>query len=265
MKNSRSPFHCPGTPRGGSRPLPLLPLWKTQLCSAIFHLLRHRLAFGRRRTWVQVQHSWQAKLPWVWPHQLPISTPRLFLSWIWARHLTKRLVGSTQNPLISKPLKIKKFLLRTSRTFQQASHTDIQLLPRASPNANEAEPEILPRVPQPPRCMKTDYRRRWTEVTSSTYGDEDRPPKVPPREPLSQRSHRVTPADGVLKASVLLQRGHAPHTVLPLTPSISSGTLHRQNSEGSAHRVPRILPITENVQHMMGLRDHHTWTNMKPF
>ncbi|XP_058017285.1 ERBB receptor feedback inhibitor 1 isoform X1 [Ahaetulla prasina] len=115
---------------------------------------------------------------------------------------------------------------------------------RSSPSSDDDKPEVPPRVPLPPRPLKPDYRRWSAEVTSGAYSDEDKPPKVPPREPLPW-SHSRTPSPKTLPAYL--------HGVMPPTQSfapdpkyVSSKALQRQNSEGSAHKVPCILPIIEN-------------------
>lgn len=115
---------------------------------------------------------------------------------------------------------------------------------RASPNSDEDKPEVPPRVPIPPRPVKPDYRRWSAEVTSSTYSDEDRPPKVPPREPLS-RSNSRTPSPKSLPSYL---NGVMPPTqsFAPDPKYVSSKALQRQNSEGSASKGPCILPIIEN-------------------
>ncbi|KAF0880659.1 ERBB receptor feedback inhibitor 1 [Crocuta crocuta] len=115
---------------------------------------------------------------------------------------------------------------------------------RASPNSDEDKPEVPPRVPIPPRPAKPDYRRWSAEVTSSTYSDEDRPPKVPPREPLS-RSNSRTPSPKSLPSYL---NGVMPPTqsFAPDPKYVSSKALQRQNSEGSATKAPCILPIIEN-------------------
>lgn len=115
---------------------------------------------------------------------------------------------------------------------------------RASPNSDDDKPEVPPRVPIPPRPVKPDYRRWSAEVTSSTYSDEDRPPKVPPREPLS-RSNSRTPSPKSLPSYL---NGVMPPTqsFAPDPKYVSSKALQRQNSEGSAGKVPCILPIIEN-------------------
>lgn len=117
-------------------------------------------------------------------------------------------------------------------------------LHRASPNSDDDKPEVPPRVPIPPRPVRPDYRRWSAEVTSSTYSDEDRPPKVPPREPLS-RSNSRTPSPKSLPSYL---NGVMPPTqsFAPDPKYVSSKALQRQHSEGSASKVPCILPIIEN-------------------
>ncbi|KAM4613284.1 ERBB receptor feedback inhibitor 1a [Polymixia lowei] len=101
------------------------------------------------------------------------------------------------------------------------------------------KPEVPP--PIPPRPIKTiDYRRWSAEVSSGTYSDEDRPPKVPPREPLSGGSSR-TPSP---KSLPMYINGVMPPTqsFAPDPKYVSCRGLQRQNSEGS----PCIVPVMEN-------------------
>ncbi|KAG8007691.1 ERBB receptor feedback inhibitor 1 [Nibea albiflora] len=99
------------------------------------------------------------------------------------------------------------------------------------------KPEVPP--PIPPRAIRTvDYRRWSAEVSSGAYSDDDKPPKVPPREPLSTGSSR-TPSPKSLPTYI--------NGVMPPTqsfapdPNYVSRGLQRQNSEGS----PCILPVME--------------------
>ncbi|TMS19473.1 ERBB receptor feedback inhibitor 1 [Larimichthys crocea] len=100
------------------------------------------------------------------------------------------------------------------------------------------KPEVPP--PIPPRAIRTgDYRRWSAEVSSGAYSDDDKPPKVPPREPLSTGSSR-TPSPKSLPTYI--------NGVMPPTqsfapdPNYVSRGLQRQNSEVS----PCILPVMEN-------------------
>lgn len=100
------------------------------------------------------------------------------------------------------------------------------------------KPEVPP--PIPPRPSKiVDYRRWSAEVSSGAYSDEDRPPKVPPREPLSRSSSR-TPSP---KSLPTYTNGVMPPTrsFAPDPNYVSCRGLQRQNSEGS----PCILPVIE--------------------
>ncbi|XP_067287039.1 ERBB receptor feedback inhibitor 1a isoform X1 [Pseudorasbora parva] len=102
------------------------------------------------------------------------------------------------------------------------------------------KPEVPPRVPIPPRPIKTEDYRRWSaEVSSGANSDDDRPPKVPPREPLSASSSR-TPSP---KSLPMYLNGIMPPTQsFAPDPKYVSRGLQRQNSEGS----PCILPVMEN-------------------
>ncbi|KAL2090798.1 hypothetical protein ACEWY4_013061 [Coilia grayii] len=108
------------------------------------------------------------------------------------------------------------------------------------------KPEIPPRAPIPPRPTKTSDYRRWSaEVSSGAYSDEDRPPKVPPREPLSSTSTSSTSARTPSPKSLpTYLNGKMPPTqsFAPDPKYVSRGGLQRQNSEGS----PCILPVMEN-------------------
>lgn len=101
------------------------------------------------------------------------------------------------------------------------------------------KPEVPP--PIPPRTTKTGDCRRWSaEVSSGAYSDDDKPPKVPPREPLSRGSSR-TPSPKSLPTYI---NGVMPPTqsFAPDPKYVSFRGLQRQNSEGS----PCILPVVEN-------------------
>ncbi|XP_060713574.1 ERBB receptor feedback inhibitor 1a [Tachysurus vachellii] len=108
-------------------------------------------------------------------------------------------------------------------------------------NAQDPDkPEVPPRVPIPPRPVKTgDYRRWSAEVTAGTCSDDDRPPKVPPREPLSSSIPR---APSPKSLPTYLNGKMPPTQSFAPDPKYVSRGLQRQNSEGS----PCILPIMEN-------------------
>lgn len=102
------------------------------------------------------------------------------------------------------------------------------------------KPEVPPRVPIPPRPVKnSDYRRWSAEVTAETCSDDDRPPKVPPREPVSGSTPRASSP----KSLPIYLNGIMPPTQsFAPDPKYVSRGLQRQKSEGS----PCILPIMEN-------------------
>ncbi|XP_056462433.1 ERBB receptor feedback inhibitor 1a [Gadus chalcogrammus] len=92
--------------------------------------------------------------------------------------------------------------------------------------------------PVPPRPSKTvDYRRWSAGDPHGAYSDEDKPPKLPPREPLPVGCSR-TPSPKSLPTYF--------NGVMPPTQSFAPDpkyvSLQRQNSEGS----PCILPVIEN-------------------
>ncbi|XP_072238024.1 ERBB receptor feedback inhibitor 1a isoform X2 [Leuresthes tenuis] len=104
---------------------------------------------------------------------------------------------------------------------------------------NTDKPEVPP--PIPPRTVKTGDCRRWSaEVSSGAYSDDDKPPKLPPRDPLSRGSSR-TPSPKSVPAYI---NGVMPPTqsFAPDPKYVSGRSFHRQNSEGS----PCILPVMEN-------------------
>lgn len=138
---------------------------------------------------------------------------------------------------------------------------------RASPSSDEDKPEVPPRVPIPPRPAKPDYRRWSAEVTSNTYSDEDRPPKVP-RENLCLG---VTPVPQVLKAFRLTSMGSCPqHRASLLTPSMSAAKPCRDRAaKDLPTRFLASCPLLKMGRRLAQriityyLRGHRTWTNMK--
>lgn len=104
---------------------------------------------------------------------------------------------------------------------------------------SSGKPEVPP--PVPPRAIKTGDTRRWSaEVSSGAYSDDDKPPKVPPRDHLSRCGSR-TPSPKSLPTYI---NGVMPPTqsFAPDPKYVSFRGLQRQNSEGS----PCILPVLEN-------------------
>ncbi|XP_032904096.1 ERBB receptor feedback inhibitor 1 [Amblyraja radiata] len=140
--------------------------------------------------------------------------------------------------------------LRRSHSGPAGSYNKPTVLKNASclsnslTNTSEVKPEIPPRVPIPPRPVKHDYRRWSAEVMSAMHCDEDKPPKVPPREPMS-RSNSRTPSPKCLPAYL---NGVMPPTrsFAPDPKYVSNKVLQRQASDGATPRVPCILPIIED-------------------
>ncbi|XP_028663235.1 ERBB receptor feedback inhibitor 1a [Erpetoichthys calabaricus] len=115
---------------------------------------------------------------------------------------------------------------------------------KTSPQQSDGDkPVVPPRVPIPPRPLKGDIRRWSAEVTSNMYSDDDKPPKVPPREPRCQGDSR-TPSPKSLPSYL---NGVMPPTqsFAPDPKYMSAKALQRQNSEGSQTHYPCILPIIE--------------------
>ncbi|KAG9482026.1 hypothetical protein GDO78_010975 [Eleutherodactylus coqui] len=157
---------------------------------------------------------------------------------------TCQQTGCVQN---LKPQKPEHRKLRRSHSGPAGSYNKPAIrihANRTSPNSDEDKPVVPPRVPIPPRPINPDYRRWSAEVPSNTYSDEDRPPKVPPREPLS-RSNSRTPSPKSLPSYL---NGVMPPTqsFAPDPKYVSSKALQRHNSEGSTNKIPCILPIIEN-------------------
>lgn len=102
-------------------------------------------------------------------------------------------------------------------------------------NTNGTDKAEVP-PPVPPRTTKTGDLR----PLSGVYSDEDKPPKLPPREPLSRGSSR-TPSPKSLPSYL---NGVMPPTqsFAPDPKYVSCRGLQRQNSEGS----PRIRPVMKN-------------------
>ncbi|KAM4582622.1 ERBB receptor feedback inhibitor 1a [Fundulus diaphanus] len=114
------------------------------------------------------------------------------------------------------------------------------------------KPEVPP--PIPPRMVKTGDLRRWSaEVSPGTYSDEDKPPKLPPRDHFARRSSR-TPSP---KSLPTYANGVMPPTqsFAPDPKYVSCRSFHRQNSEGS----PCIVPIIVN-----GIKDSSTHYYLLP-
>lgn len=104
---------------------------------------------------------------------------------------------------------------------------------------SQDKPQVPPRIPIPPRTFKTTDPTHCssTEVSLGGCSEVDRPPKVPPREPMS--SSTQTP--GPKSLPTYLNGVMPPTQSFAPDPKYVSRPLQRQHSEGS----PCILPIME--------------------
>ncbi|XP_027803460.2 ERBB receptor feedback inhibitor 1 [Marmota flaviventris] len=252
MKPCPSPFPCAAPCERGSRPLPPLPISEDLslddtdcevefLTSSDTDFLLEDCALSDFKYDVPGRRSFRGcgQINYAYFDTPAVSAADL-------SH-TSDQIGGVSNPNPPPPQTHRR--LRRSHSgpagsFNKPAIRVSSYTHRASPNSDEDKPEIPPRVPIPPRPVKPDYRRWSAEVTSNTYSDEDRPPKVPPREPLS-RSNSRTPSPKSLPSYL---NGVMPPTqsFAPDPKYVSSKALQRQNSEGSANKVPCILPIIEN-------------------
>ncbi|XP_077204161.1 activated CDC42 kinase 1 isoform X2 [Paroedura picta] len=62
----------------------------------------------------------------------------------------------------------------------------------STPSPGEDKPQVPPRVPILPRPLRRNEHGRWSgELSPASGGEEDRPPQIPPRDPLSQPGSRT--------------------------------------------------------------------------
>uniref|UniRef100_A0ACB8FLN0 Uncharacterized protein n=2 Tax=Sphaerodactylus townsendi TaxID=933632 RepID=A0ACB8FLN0_9SAUR len=62
----------------------------------------------------------------------------------------------------------------------------------STPSPGEDKPQIPPRVPILPRPLGQNEFSRWSgEISPASGGEEDRPPQIPPRDPMSQPGSRT--------------------------------------------------------------------------
>lgn len=141
-------------------------------------------------------------------------------------HQEQRESAACQRPPDKAQRKVRRCHSGPPGSFNKPSL--LRLAKRVSSGADK--PEVPP--PVPPRTLKTGDLRRL----SGAYLDEDKPPVVPPREPLSRSSFRNP------KSLPTYQNGVMPPTqsFAPDPKYVSCQGL--QNSEGS----PRIRPDIKN-------------------
>ncbi|KAG7457093.1 hypothetical protein MATL_G00242950 [Megalops atlanticus] len=131
---------------------------------------------------------------------------------------------------------------------------------------SEDKPQIPPRVPIPPRPAKrNDYARRSGDLSPASGGgdDKDRPPQIPPRDPLSQPTSRTPSPMGLLVgspqqraslcsgASLGSYLSTSPGKLMPTTQSFASDPKYAtpkviQAQGKEAARAPCILPIVRD-------------------
>nr|XP_008122528.2 PREDICTED: activated CDC42 kinase 1-like [Anolis carolinensis] len=96
---------------------------------------------------------------------------------------------------------------QTTEIFQELQHECMKHLNvplggnsvASTPSPGEDKPQIPPRVPILPRPLRKNEHGRWSgELSPASGGEEDRPPQIPPRDPLSQPSSR-TPSPRALQ------------------------------------------------------------------
>ncbi|XP_064194904.1 activated CDC42 kinase 1 isoform X2 [Anguilla rostrata] len=141
------------------------------------------------------------------------------------------------------------------------------LLPSPSSASSEDKPQIPPRVPIPPRPVRrNDYARRSGDLSPAPPAGEgdgrDRPPQIPPRDPLSQPTSR-TPSPMTLLVGSPPQRATLtcsappgpPHLLstspMPTTQSFASDPKYAtpkviQAQARECARAPCILPIVRD-------------------
>lgn len=129
---------------------------------------------------------------------------------------------------------------------------------------SEGRPLIPPRVPIPPRPIKRNEHGRWSgELSPAFLGEEDRPPQIPPRDPLSQPSSR-TPSPMPLQVGSPQQRANhlssmtvgaylstSPGKPMPTTQSFASDPKYAtpkviQAQGNECAKGPCILPIVKD-------------------
>ncbi|KAJ8260020.1 hypothetical protein GJAV_G00176190 [Gymnothorax javanicus] len=103
---------------------------------------------------------------------------------------------------------------------------------------SQDKPQVPPRMPKPPQMFQMlDPARRWSTDLSAEQSDEEKPPKVPPRGPVSTGPQ----TSGPRSLPTYLNGVMPPTQSFAPDPKYVSHTLQRQHSEGS----PCILPIME--------------------
>lgn len=86
---------------------------------------------------------------------------------------------------------------QTTEIFQELQqecmkHLNVPMGVTSTPSPGEDKPQIPPRIPILPRPLRRNEHGRWSgELSPASGGEEDRPPQIPPRDPLSQSGSRT--------------------------------------------------------------------------
>uniref|UniRef100_A0A3Q2VDH9 Activated CDC42 kinase 1 n=1 Tax=Haplochromis burtoni TaxID=8153 RepID=A0A3Q2VDH9_HAPBU len=136
-----------------------------------------------------------------------------------------------------------------------------------SPLQSSDRPQIPPRVPIPPRPIKKgDYTSgHWsrdislspvpTETTENVSGaGQERPPQIPPRDPLSQPGSRTPSPMGLVVGSPHSYLSTSPGKLMPTTHSFASDPKYaapkviqaQVQGKDAASKGPCILPIVRD-------------------
>ncbi|MGH0119293.1 UNVERIFIED_CONTAM: hypothetical protein FKN15_026973 [Acipenser sinensis] len=144
------------------------------------------------------------------------------------------------------------------------SPTNLELHKQIVLSFSEEKPQIPPRIPIPPRPIKwNDYSRRSGDLSPASGGEEDKPPQIPPRDPLSQPNSR-TPSPMSLHVGSPQQRSSlcstvsfgsylstSPGKLMPTTQSFASDPKYAtpkviQAQGKDCTKGPCILPIVKD-------------------
>uniref|UniRef100_A0A3Q2XAC1 Activated CDC42 kinase 1 n=1 Tax=Hippocampus comes TaxID=109280 RepID=A0A3Q2XAC1_HIPCM len=165
---------------------------------------------------------------------------------------------------------------QSAEIFQQLQHDCMRRLNvptsqssssrlQAHQSSAEDRPQVPPRVPIPPRPIKRgDYSfARWSRDLSLSLipadvpedissSEQDRPPQIPPREPLSQPGSRTPSPRGLEAGSPHSYLSTSPGKLMPTTHSFASDPKYAApkviQAQGTdfVNKSPCILPIVRD-------------------
>ncbi|XP_033883539.2 activated CDC42 kinase 1-like isoform X1 [Acipenser ruthenus] len=144
------------------------------------------------------------------------------------------------------------------------SPTNLELRKQIVLSFSEEKPQIPPRIPIPPRPIKWNDYSRWSgDLSPASGGEEDKPPQIPPRDPLSHPNSR-TPSPMSLHVGSPQQRSSlcstvsfgsylstSPGKLMPTTQSFASDPKYAtpkviQAQGKDCTKGPCILPIVKD-------------------